>query len=230
MNTEQIRADRGETEQALNKAREAVKTLRKFWRGSYWNAVTSKECEEIRAAFETLAALAQPAQEPICYARADKEGNIIWGEDCVCVDPVFPSHDFDEDDDGEPTISLPLFTRPQPTAPVAPAERHVLTDADRETLLGLIAWLRGAAQGDRPNTTRGEAADTLQRILSTAPQVEAKEGEQHVWIAYNSEDDDEPVMFFTEMPGQELKDRFFLKHYICRPAAPSSQKEGAQPT
>jgi hypothetical protein len=45
------------------------------------------------------------------------------------------------------------------------------------------------------------------------------DSERDVWIAYNSVDDDEPVMFFTELPGQELKERFVLKHYKCRPTA-----------
>lgn len=46
-----------------------------------------------------------------------------------------------------------------------------LTAGDRETVLGLIAWLGGAAQGDRPSTSRGEAAAALQRALA----VTAKE-------------------------------------------------------
>lgn len=41
-----------------------------------------------------------------------------------------------------------------------------LTASDRETVLGLIAWLGGAAQGDRPNTSRGDAAAALQRLLA----------------------------------------------------------------
>lgn len=38
---------------------------------------------------------------------------------------------------------------------------------------------------------------------------------QRVWMAHNSVDDDEAVMFFTEMPGGELKERFVLKEYLC---------------
>lgn len=37
---------------------------------------------------------------------------------------------------------------------------------------------------------------------------------QRVWMAHNSIDD-EAVMFFTEMPGRELKECFVLKEYLC---------------
>jgi len=59
-----------------------------------------------------------------------------------------------------------------------------------------------------------EAARAIERELSAS--AEAATTEQDVWIAFNSADDDEAVMFFMEMPGSDLKERFHLKHYKCR--------------
>lgn len=47
--------------------------------------------------------------KPIAYLRADREGNILWSESCVCQDPVYPVDENDVDDRGHPTISLPLY-------------------------------------------------------------------------------------------------------------------------
>jgi hypothetical protein len=59
--------------------------------------------------------------------------------------------------------------------------------------------------------------------MQPAPVSGTTSDEQEIWIAFNSEDDDEPVMFFTELPGQELKSRFYLRHFFMRdaPAAPT---------
>lgn len=74
-----------------------------------------------------------------------------------------------------------------------------------------------------------KARRVLERTAAPAGEVVvpdlAKVGEQPVWIAFNSEDDDEPVMFFTELPGQELKARFYLRHFMMRPVAPDQTGE-----
>jgi hypothetical protein len=62
-----------------------------------------------------------------------------------------------------------------------------------------------------------------QAVLRQASEKSVGDDEQHIWIAYNSVDDDEAVMFFTELPGQEFKERFVLKHYLCRPAPDQQQ-------
>ena len=41
----------------------------------------------------------------VAYLRADKDGNPIWSEDCVCQDPVYPS---DPDGSDADSVSMPL--------------------------------------------------------------------------------------------------------------------------
>jgi len=54
------------------------------------------------------------AVEPVAYLRASKEGKPLWNaESCVCEDPVYPLDSDDVDDDGEPVISMPVYTGPQ---------------------------------------------------------------------------------------------------------------------
>lgn len=47
-------------------------------------------------------------QEPVAYFKADQDGNLIWGEDCVSDDAIF---DFSDDGESNET-SIPLYRLP----------------------------------------------------------------------------------------------------------------------
>ena len=68
--------------------------------------------------------------------------------------------------------------------------------------------------GPLPDRTKLYAAPPTQAIAVEAVRV---------WIA--TDEDDEPVMFFTELPGGDLKDRYKLTEYLCTPVAAPSQGE-----
>lgn len=57
-------------------------------------------------------------------------------------------------------------------------------------------------------------------LAAAAPAAQAPsdaKDAQRVWIARN--EDGEEVMFFTQIPGRELKDRYKLTEYLCYPVA-----------
>ena len=56
---------------------------------------------------------AESEQQPVAYLCADSEtGKILWGESCVCEDPIF------NDEVNNPgCFSLPVYTHPQPAIP-----------------------------------------------------------------------------------------------------------------
>lgn len=105
------------------------------------------------------------------------------------------------------------------------------TGFDAEFLSKRLARVAKIAGVPMPDMTHEQIAGVAGTILgSIASKLEEQqaadssdEKEQDVWIAFNSADDDEPVMFFTELPGTEFKERFVLKHYLCRLAPAQSQ-------
>lgn len=108
------------------------------------------------------------------------------------------------------------LSRAQATQPAQQAP--AVSDADRETVLGVIAWLKGAAQGDRPNTTRGEAADALQRLLSQPAAAPVSEQVTPEMIAAAEAVDD-----LYRMGQPQLWARVYR---AMRSAAPSNQSQG----
>lgn len=49
--------------------------------------------------------LPEVTQEPVVYFKADQDGNLLWGEDCVSEDAMY---DFDFED-GLKEVSVPLY-------------------------------------------------------------------------------------------------------------------------
>ena len=103
-----------------------------------------------------------------------------------------------------------------------------LTEAQRNQIIqsSIADWPAGFK--DTPYKAMDQIITKAERAILAASSgaVAVPEDEREVWIAYNSADDDEAVMFFTELPGSELKERFVLKHYLCRPAAPAIPDQG----
>ena len=53
-------------------------------------------------------------QKPVGYFAGDKDGNILWSEDCVCEDAVYPRGDEDDEADADGTAqSIAFYTRPR---------------------------------------------------------------------------------------------------------------------
>lgn len=92
-----------------------------------------EEITELRAALSNKPAippgyaLVPIEQKPVAYFRAEADGTLLWGEDCVSSDDSYPSCDDDVDSDGNPVISLPLYTAPQ--TPAYEKLREVLAGA-----------------------------------------------------------------------------------------------------
>lgn len=97
-----------------------------------------------------------------CYAGLGAAFNLPERFLDVLVDPLNATRE-------QIDALLPVETSEAPQGVAVDADSQLREFLDRETILGIIAWLRGAAQGDRKNISRGEAAEALQRLLAAAP-------------------------------------------------------------
>lgn len=94
-----------------------------------------------------------------------------------------------------------------------------LTDADSETVLSVVAWLRGAAQGDRKNVNRGEAADALQRLLARSPAQPASGEVRKIRAAFH-------VNMMRAYPGKTHDEiSAEIDRALATPAAPEQKAE-----
>lgn len=112
-----------------------------------WSAGVVTYREAIRAM-----PLPEVSQEPAGYFKADQDGNLIWGEDCVCEDPVYPSSDFDTDAAGNPCVSIPFYIVP-PDVEALRAEVEKLK-AELETERMRLAACGVAALGNTADSVK----------------------------------------------------------------------------
>jgi hypothetical protein len=98
---------------------------------------------------------------------------------------------------------------------VQEVRKDVVSREDRSTVLSVIAWLRGAAQGDLPPLTRGHVADVLTRLLATLPtnrerKLDLASGKQVSAIyrdgPITAEDYDDVIALLLEAKNQLLPD------------------------
>jgi hypothetical protein len=76
--------------------------------------------------------LPEVSQKPAGYFKADQDGNLIWGEDCVCEDAQY-DHDYG---DGFKEISRPFYLLP-PDAEALRAENERLKELLESAANGL---------------------------------------------------------------------------------------------
>ncbi|WP_211440940.1 hypothetical protein [Collimonas humicola] len=80
----------------------------------------------VSAVLKELAGRGQQSA-PLCYVRATKDGEICWAEDCLSPDPDFPVCSDDVDGDGDPTVSLALYSALPPVIYTDAGALHALT-------------------------------------------------------------------------------------------------------
>ncbi|HJV52766.1 MAG TPA: hypothetical protein VJ652_14965 [Noviherbaspirillum sp.] len=170
----------------------------------------------------------QPAQEPVYYSIT------VNGQHCGNFWPIQEEAEaaakrLNASYPQDSRAVVPLFNHPQPSAPVAQAERIA-----RETVENFKRALYKVPYfADRVNKATREALSEAHSIVlslpayldaaSTAPQVEAKEGWKLVPV--------KPTLAMLEAGSMNIMANT-IAGYCYRAmldAAPSSQKEGEQP-
>lgn len=206
------------TEQALNKAREALEEAANVIAKIKPDGNGNGTIVRARDAIAAIEALAQPSQEP------------QYPVGCVKDDPQDYGYYVEWSVQPPPAGTL-LYATPQPSAPVQ-AERHVLTDDAWSIGYSMSNVMFNLAQ-QAGHVLDGDDCATFDKLrkhwdaaASTAPQAEAKEGWKLVPTQITEEMHAAAVRTIQRCTGNDDFPRRVFAAMLA--AAPSSQKEGEQ--